>query len=191
MKDHFIQKIAFVQHVLPLAVLAVHGILFRWLWKRSSITKATVESGRAIFPPVREIRILFGFIAFVIAALLIWCSVTLQPSEWWLPYACLAPLVGVSWMIPPVLTIDVEGIRSRRWFGYEKKIRWEEVASLHYNFGSKYFTVRDNDGRKIVHTAFHAEGPMFMNKVRERTRLPMKITRPGVLKRKAIELPPT
>jgi hypothetical protein len=59
----------------------------------------------------------FGFIAFVIAALLIWCSVTLQPSEWWLPYACLALLVGVSWMIPPVLTIDVDGIALRRWFG--------------------------------------------------------------------------
>jgi len=93
-------------------------------------------------------------------------------------------------MIPPVLTIDVDGIVLRRWFGYEKKIRWEEVASLHYNFGSKYFTVRDSNGRKIVHTVFHAEGPMFMKKVRERTRLPMKITRPGVLKRKAIELPP-
>ena len=50
-----------------------------------------------------------------------------------------------------------------------EKSRWEEVASLHYNLGSKYFTVRDSNGRKIVHTAFHAEGPMFMNKVRERT----------------------
>jgi len=71
-----------------------------------------------------------------------------------------------------------------------ERISWEEFASLHYNFSSKYFTVRDSDGRKIVDTAFHAEGPMFMNKVRERTRLPMKITRPGALKRKAIELPP-
>src|SRR5207247_1362284 len=82
MKDHFVQKIDFVQHVLPLVVLVVHGIVFRWFWKRSSITRATMESGRAIFPPVREIRILFAFIAIVIAALLIWCSLTLQPSEW-------------------------------------------------------------------------------------------------------------
>jgi len=130
MKVHFIQKIAFVQHLLPLAVLAVHWILFRWLWTRSSITKATIESGRTIFPPVREIRILFAFIAFVIAALLIWCSLTLQPSEWWLPYACLALLMAVPFMVPPVLTIDVEGIVSRTRLGYEKKIRWRRSPAF-------------------------------------------------------------
>ena len=84
--------------------------------------------------------------------------------------------------------------RGRHRFAHEARIReknpLEEVASLHYNFGSKYFTVRGSNGQKIVHTVFHAEGPMFKNKVRDRTRLPMKITRPGVLKRKAIELPP-
>jgi hypothetical protein len=125
-----------------LLLLAV-GILFRWLWTRSSITKATIESGRTIFPPVREIRILFAFIAIAIATLLIWCSLTLQPSEWWLPYVCLVLLVGVPLMIPPVLTIDVDCIVSRTWFGYEKQIRWEDIASLDYNVGNKYFTVRD------------------------------------------------
>ena len=148
-----------------------------------------MESGRAIFPPVREIRILFAFIAIAIAALLIWCSLTLQPSEWWLPYVCLVLLVGVPLMIPPVLTIDVDGIMSRTWFGHEKKIRWEDIAGLDYNFGNKYFTVRDRNGLKIVHSVFHAEGPLFKNRVRERTRLPLKVTRPGVLKTKTIELP--
>jgi len=60
---------------------------------------------------------------------------------------------------------------------------------LDYNFGNKYFTLRDRNDRKIVHSAFHAEGPLFKNKVRERTHLPMKITRQGVLKTKTIELP--
>ena len=92
-------------------------------------------------------------------------------------------------MIPPVLTIDVDGIMSRTWFGHEKKIRWEDIAGLDYNFGNKYFTVRDRNGLKIVHSVFHAEGPLFKNRVRERTRLPLKVTRPGVLKTKTIELP--
>jgi hypothetical protein len=40
------------------------------------------------------------------------------------PYTCLALLVGVPFMIPPVLTIDVHGIVSRTWFGHQKIIRW-------------------------------------------------------------------
>jgi hypothetical protein len=87
------------------------------------------------------------------------------------------------------LAIDVDGVTARTWFGYEKKIRWEDIVSLHYHFGSKYFTVRDRDRRKIVHTAFHVEGKPFRDKVREHTRLPMKITRGGILKRETIELP--
>ena len=189
MEGHLIPKIDFVQNVLPFLVLAVHGAVFRWLWKRSSITKATIESGRTIFPPTREIRIFVGFLAVVIAAFLIWCSLTLQPREWWLPYALLVLLVAVPFINPPVLTIDVLGIASRTWFGYEKQIRWENVASLHYNMGSKYFTVRDRDGRKIVHSGFHVEGKLFRDKVRERTRLSMKIIVSGVLKAKTVELP--
>jgi Bacterial PH domain len=155
-------------------------MVFRWLWKRSSKTKATIESGRVNFPPIQEIRMLAAFIAMTIAALLIWSSLPLQPSEWWLPCTCLALLVGVPFMIPPVLTIDVHGIVSRTWFGHQKIIRWENVASLHFNTGSKNFTVRDRDGRKIVHTAFHAGESLFSEKVRARTRQPMKVTDSGL-----------
>jgi hypothetical protein len=31
------------------------------------------------------------------------------------------------------------GIGSRSWFGREKKIRWEDVASLHFNLGNRFF----------------------------------------------------
>jgi len=47
-------------------------------------------------------------------------------------------------MYPPVLTIEVDGIGSRTWFGSEKKIHWEDIASLHYNTGNNQVSVRDN-----------------------------------------------
>ncbi len=101
----------------------------------------------------------------------------------------MAVLAALAFTIPPVLVIDVDGVISRTWFGHEKKIRWENIVSLHYHFGNKYFTVRDRDGRTIVHTAFHVEGKWFRDSVRERTRLPMTITRGSILKRDTIELP--
>lgn len=183
------QKIDFVRHVLPLPVLVIHGLFFRWLWKRSSITKATIESGRAIFPPVREIRVLAALVAIIIVALLVWCSLTLQPREWWLPYALLVLLAGVPFINPPVLTIDVDGILSRTWFGHEKTIRWEDITDLHFNVGKKYFTVQDRHGQKIVHTGVHAEAKLFRNNVRERTLLSLKVTRRGVVRNETVELP--
>jgi len=92
-------------------------------------------------------------------------------------------------MYPPVLTIEVEGIGSHTWFGSEKKIRWEDVASLHYNTGNNQFSVRDNRGRKITHGGFNVDGAMFLNEIRERTRLPLKIARPGTWKTETFEVP--
>jgi hypothetical protein len=87
------------------------------------------------------------------------------------------------------LTIDVPGIESRPWFGTETKIFWEEIASLHYNEGNKQLTVRSRDGRKISHGGFNVDGSTFLAQIRERTRLPLKIARPGIWKTKTAELP--
>jgi hypothetical protein len=92
-------------------------------------------------------------------------------------------------MYPPVLTIEVDGIGSRTWFGSEKKIRWEDIASLHYNTGNNQVSVRDNSSRKITHGGFNVDGEMFLNEIRERTRLPLKIAQPGTWKTETIEVP--
>jgi hypothetical protein len=92
-------------------------------------------------------------------------------------------------MYPPVLTIEMDEIGSRAWFGSEKKIRWEDIASLHYNRENNQFSVRDNSGRKITHGGFNADGEMFLHEIRERTRLPLKIARPGTWKTETIDVP--
>ena len=83
----------------------------------------------------------------------------------------------------------MDGIGSRSWLGREKKIRWEDVTSLRYNTGNRQFTVCANDGRKITHAGFNAEPGLFQNEIQKRTRLPMKLTRPGTWKAETIEVP--
>jgi hypothetical protein len=83
----------------------------------------------------------------------------------------------------------VDGIGSRSWFGREKKIHWHDVASLHLNLGNRQFAVRANDGRKITHAGFNADPVRFQAEVQSRTRLPMKITKPGTWKSETFEVP--
>ncbi len=175
------------RHILTAAVLA---IVFRWLWISSALEQATVECGRKIFSPTRAIRLLASSVGIVFAILLIWSAYSVRrPDEWWVPYVFLVFLALVPFMYPPVLTIEVDGIGSRAWFGNEKKIRWEDIASLHYNTANNQFLVRENSGRKITHGGFNADGAMFLNEIRERTRLPLKISQPGTWKTETIEVP--
>ncbi len=166
-------------HVLTAAVLAM---VFRWLWRSSAVEKAREESGRKIFPPTRAIRALTGVMGTIMISLVVLVSILARkPEDWWAPYLFLA--------IPPVLTINVDGVESRIWYSGEKKIRWDEIASLHYNAGNKQFTVRATDGRKITHAGFNADPYIFQQEIQRRTRLPLKITRPGTWKAETIELP--
>jgi hypothetical protein len=175
------------RHILTAAVLT---LVFRWLWISSTRERATVESGRKIFSPTRAIRLLASSVGIFFAILLIWSSYSVRrPDEWWVPYLFLVFLTLVPFMYPPVLTIEVDGIASRTWFGSERKIRWEDVASLYYNTGNNQISVRDNRGRKITHCPFNVDGAMFLNEIRERTRLPLKISRPGTWKTETIEVP--
>ncbi len=99
------------------------------------------------------------------------------------------PLPDEETTVPPVLSIEVDGIGSRSWFGRERKSRWEDVASLHFNTGSRQFTVRAGDGRQISHAGFNADPGLFQDAVHSRTRLPMEITRPGTWKSETFEVP--
>ena len=93
-------------------------------------------------------------------------------------------------MSPPVLSLEVAGIGSCYWWAREMKlIRWEDIAGLHYNTGNKLFTVRAKDGRKISHFDFNADQPRFVHEIHERTRLPMKVTKPGTFKAETFEVP--
>lgn len=173
-----------------LFILAVFAVVFRWLWKSSVNERASVESGRTVFPPTRAIRILVVLlvVAFTSFSLWSWFAVR-KPDEWWVPYLFLGFLVLTPFIYPPVLSIEVDGIVSRSWRGSEKKIRWEDVVSLRYNTGNKQFTVCAADGRKINHVGFNAEPALFQHEIQKRTRLPMKVTKPGTWKAETFEVP--
>jgi hypothetical protein len=165
------------QHLLTVVVLAV---VLRWLWKSSNVEQAKLEAGRQLFPPTRAMRILSLVGGVVFTILFVWSRLTLrQPDEFWVPYLFLGFIALFLLVYPPVLSIEVDGIGSRSWFGREKKIRWEDVASLHLNTGNQQFTVRASDGRKIAHAGFNADAHLFQAEVRKRTRLPLKVTEPG------------
>ena len=176
------------RHLLMLMVFAV---VFRWLWISSLTERANVEVARTIFPPTRAIRILISVVgvAFTSLFLLSWFALR-KPDEWWVPYLFLGFLALDLCVYPPVLSIEVEGIGSRAWWRREKKmIRWEDVASLHYNTGNKQFIVGAKNGRKITHGGFNVEQGQFVHDVRERTRLPMKLTTPGTWRSETFEVP--
>jgi hypothetical protein len=171
-------------------VVLVIGVVFRWLWKSSLNEHASVEGGCTVFPPTRGVRILVVFLGVAFTAFFLWSWFAVRkPDEWWVPYLFLVFLVLNLFIYPPVLSIEIDGIRSRSWMGREKKIRWEDVASLRYNTGNKQFTVCAKDGRKITHAGFNAELGLFQNEIQKRTRLSMKVTRPGTWKAETIEIP--
>jgi hypothetical protein len=181
------QAVGALRHLLTAAVLTV---VLRWLWKSSTIEEAKLEAGRQLFPPTRAMRIMALFGGVVFTALFVWSRLALrQSAEGWVSYLFLGFLALVLFAYPPILSLEVDGIGSRSWFGREKKIRWEDVASLHFNFGDQQFTVRANDGRQITHAGFNADPGLFQAEVHRRTRLPMKITRPGTWKCETFEVP--
>jgi hypothetical protein len=135
-----------------------------------------------------RILTLFGGVLFTI--LFVWSRLSLrQAAEWWVSYLFLGFLALDLLAYPPVLSVEVDGIGSRSWFGRETKIRWEDVATLHFNTGNRQFTVRANDGRQITHAGFNADPGLFQAEVHKRTRLPMKITQPGTWKSETFEVP--
>jgi len=175
------------RHILTAAVLA---IIFRWLWKSSAIEQSKLVAGRQLFPPTRAMRILTLICGVVFTTLFVWSRLALrQPAEWWVSYLFLGFLALVLLVYPPVLSLEVDGIGSRSWFGREKKIRWGDVDSLHFNTGNRQFTVRANDGRQITHAGFNADPGLFQAEVHRRTRLPMKVRRPGTWKSETFEVP--
>ena len=173
-----------------LFILAVFAVVFRWLWKSSVNERASVESGRTFFPPTRTIRILVVLLAVAFTSFFLWSWFAVRkPDEWWVPYIFLGFLALTLFIYPPVLSIEVDGIMSRSWLGSEKKIRWEDIASLRYNTGNKQFTVCANDGRKINHLGLNAEPSLFQHEIQKRTRLPLKVTKPGTWKAETFEVP--
>jgi hypothetical protein len=175
----------------PFLIPAVLAVVSRWLWMSSLTERANIEAGRTIFTPTRAICILIVLGGVAFTSLFLWSWFALRkPDEWWVPYLFLGFLALDLCICPSAFSIEVDGIGSRSWWGREKKIiRWEDVASLHYNTGNKQFIVRANDGRKITHGGFNTDQSLFVHKIRKRTRLPMKVTRPGTWKSEAVEVP--
>ncbi len=176
-----------LRHLLTLVVLA---IVLRWLWNCSTIEQSKLVAGRQLFPPTRAIRIVILFCGVAFTGLFVWSQLSLRrPDEWWVPYLFLGFVALILLAYPPLLSIEVDGIASRSWFGRETKIRWEDVASLHFNCGNRQFTVRASDGRKISHGGFNVDVGQFQADVLARTRLPLKITKPGTWKSETFEVP--
>lgn len=173
-----------------LVVAALVGVMLTWLWKSSVNERASVEAGRMVFPATRAIRIVIVFLVVAFASLFIWSwFAARKPDEFWVPYLFLALLALIVCAYPRVLSIEVDGIVSRSWLGSEKKIRWEDVASLLYNTKNNVFTVCAYDGRKITHAGFNADPAMFQEEIRKRTRLPLRVTHPGTWKAQTFEVP--
>ena len=183
------QSLNYLRLVVPLLVLIVHAAWSLWLRTRPKARKATIEPGQMIFQPVQEVRSFFLLTAVLLMLFLVWCLISCEPTEQWLVYICVALLVALGWLYPRTLIIETQAVISRNWFGQEKTMRWEDVTELDYAMDKNSLTLMDRENRRIVHHLIHPEPLLFRNTVRERTRLPLKITHRKSLKQKTIALP--
>lgn len=161
-----------------LIVVAV-AFIFRWMWKSSRSQKASVESGRLIFPPGLPIRIFVWSLGIIMAFLALLTTFREGPNDgpnaWWVPLGFVGLFALAPLMYPPVLVIDVSGIESRSRFGANKKILWHEIASLHYNTGIRKFKIRSRDGRTIAHAGLNVDQARFTEEIQRRTGLDVKV----------------
>jgi hypothetical protein len=80
---------------------------------------------------------------------------------------CLAGFPG------PIVVDPVKGISAQRWYGRPKQIGWYDVAKLLGPDDLGQFILVSNDGRKIVHSGLHADGPGFRDEVLGQARMPI------------------
>jgi len=119
---------AFLQHLITPVALA---LVLRWLWKSARSERAKLESGRQIFRPTNAVRFLLTLFAVLFAGLAVFAAFLLDKrGSWWVSYLFLGFFLLVLFSYPPVLTIEVDGVGCRTWFGREKKVRWEDISSL-------------------------------------------------------------
>jgi hypothetical protein len=103
---------------------ALLALVLRWIWKAASSEKARLEPGRQVFPATTAIRVLLIVFAVLFVALAVASAfLAHKPGSWWVPYLFLGFALLVLLGYPPVLTIEVDGVASRTWFGKEKKLR--------------------------------------------------------------------
>jgi hypothetical protein len=176
-----------LRHAITAALLALS---LGWLWRVSSLEQSRFESGRTVFPPTKAARLVMISVGILFAVLTIGSFFLFRkPGDWWMIYLFLGFLLLVPFGYPPILTIEVDGVESRAWFGKVKKVRWEDIASLHYNSGNNHFSIRDRQGGKITHAGFNVDSCGFRGEVQKRTRLPLQVSEPGVWKMKTFEIP--
>ena len=76
-----------LRHVL---IIAVVGVVSRWLWRSSLNERASVEAGCTVFPPTRAIRSLAVFLGVAFTFLFLWSWFAVRkPDEWWVTYLFL------------------------------------------------------------------------------------------------------
>lgn len=178
---------SFLQHAITAALLALS---LGWLWRVASRQRSHFESGRTVFPATKAAQFIMIFTGVLFAGLTIGASFLVRkPGEWWIPYLFLGFVLLVPFGYPPLLTIEVDGVESRTWYGAVKKIRWEDIASLHFNSGNNHFAIRAREGGKIAHAGFNADPWGFRTEVQKRTRLPLQVSEPGVWKMRTFEVP--
>ena len=178
-----------VVFAVPFLVLIVHAAWRLWLRTRPIVRKANPDAGRTVFQPMQEIRAFFLLTALLILCFFAYCWSSCEPRERWLEYVSFGLVLGLAFLYPRTLVIDMQGVVSRHWLGREKIIRWEDVAELHYAMDKRSLEIRDRENRTIVHRIFHPEPVTFRDFARDRTRLPLKITHRRSLKSRTIELP--
>jgi len=76
-------SLEFLRHVLVVVAVA---LVFRWMWRSSRSEKATLESGRLVFPPALPIRIFVWLFGIVLGGLVLLTSYRHSSDEWWVPW---------------------------------------------------------------------------------------------------------
>ena len=173
--------------ITPIVIAIAVPAVLAWLYRLSSKQKAIQTSGMLIFPGAKASTAMIWFSIVLFSALAVISSFYVKSNQWWVPVLFLGFVALGVFGFVPTLTLDEQGIASQVWYS-RKQFLWSQVAKLQFTPGNRTFTVFSADGKKIECSGFHADADRFRTEVLRRTRLPLLVRTPGVVKMNVSEL---
>lgn len=156
-----------LQVIIVLAITAVH-----FVFREATFERVAHRKNNLFFPPVYGLRAVFwlGIPMFLFAAYKVGNEIR-SLIDWLYPLLFLGLASLIFATFPGTISLNQEGITFRRYPGlFEKRIKWDAVASVVSSKTACTIAVYAHDGTSIVHTQFHVDPTRFKAELKNRFR---------------------
>ena len=162
-----------VEIVRPAAEIVTAFGITGWLVRSAQRAKARVEPDRVVFGAAPVLVVTMRGVALIAfgAAGYFYLSAAWRSEPWWVGAILIAFGVLAIFAVPATITLSIDAIRSRYWWGRAREIRWSDVTEVRLVTGKRQLViVVGSDGARITHTEYNVDRARFLAEVRARTR---------------------